>query len=486
MTALYVTLGFLVLLAAALVIAYVIYSATPQAAWKKRVLAKAAEWQRLIDNADAGAATQTKAEATLKDQRLAQHLDTIPLDRLADYPNIGPGIVDNVRSAGFTKISQMWTLKWWASAPGIGEKRAQWLTEAAKAIRDDATTKFNAGISPEGKAFQEELTASREKELIAANERQRTMFAAQEAMRQAQPILNTAHAASFLHFITGQLAKAVSPEMMNRALPDLVIPPAPAVEIAPTSNITPPVPPVQPLPAPASTAPLPIDETQLDRMRAYCRFAFVVARADGRIAVGEKKEIRTFLADLFGQDARLLRHLDPVIEQCENPPPVEDDAVLAVKAITTPAQRNELMIVARRITDAVGDRSQKEQKTLDRIADALGVGHVAAVPTSMPEGTIDESVARKTLEIDAKTELTAELVRRRFNILTDQYDPKRAAGLGAEFAKMAERKREDVKAAAESLLVALGEPLVPPPKETPAAAASDLRHNPDLDAVFGM
>jgi uncharacterized tellurite resistance protein B-like protein len=486
MTALYVTLGLVILLAAALVIAYVIYSATPQAAWKKRVLAKAAEWQRLIDNADAGAATQAKAEATLKELRLAQHLDTIPLDRLADYPNIGPGIVDSVRSAGFTKTSQMWTLKWWASAPGIGEKRAQWLTEAANAIRDDATTKFNAGISPEGKAFQQELLAFREKERIAANERQRTKLAAQDAMRQAQPIINTAQAATFLHFITGQLAKAVSPEMMNRALPDLVIPPAPPEVVAPAPvPATSTAPSVPPTPVPSVTS-SPIDEKQLDRMRAYCRFAFVIARADGRVAVGEKKEIRAFLAEMFGQDARLLRHLDPVIEQCENPPPVEEDAVLAVKAITTPSQRNELMTVARRITDAVGDRSQKEQKVLDRIADALGVGHVAAVPSSMPEGTIDESAARKTLEIDAKTELTAELVRRRFNILTDQYDPKRAAGLGAEFAKMAERKREDVKAAAESLLVALGEPLVPPPKETPAAAAGDLRHNPDLDAVFGM
>jgi uncharacterized tellurite resistance protein B-like protein len=483
MTALYVTLGLVALLAVALGIAYVVYSATPQAAWKKRVLTKAQEWQRLIDNADAGVASQAKAEATLKEQRLAQHLDTIPLDRLADYPNIGPGIVDSVRSAGFTKISQMWTLKWWASAPGIGEKRAQWLTEAANAIRDDATTKFNAGISTEGKAFQQELTTLREKERLAASERQRTKLAAQEALRQAQPILNTAHAASFLHFITGKLAKAVSPEMMNRALPDLVIPPAPPEVVAPAPiPATPTSPTVLPAPVPSVTS-SPIDETQLDRMRAYCRFAFVVARADGRVAVGEKKEIRTFLAEMFGQDERLLRHLDPVIEQCENPPPVEDDAVLAVKAITTPAQRNELMIVARRITDAVGDRSQKEQKTLDRIADALGVGHVAAAePTG--EGGMDEENARSVLEIDRDVELTPELVRRRFNILTDQYDPKKAAGLGGEFAKMAETKRNAVKTATELLLKKLNAPLVAP--APPPANSGDIRHNPDLDAAFGM
>lgn len=484
MYALYAFLGLAFLLAAALGIAHVVYSATPQAAWKKRVLAKAAEWQRLIDNADAGAATQAKAEATWKEQRLGQHLDAIPLDRLADYPNIGPGIVDSVRSAGFTKISQMWTLKWWASAPGIGEKRAAWLTEAAKAIRDDATTKFNAGISPEGKAFQQELKTLQEKERIAAGERQRTKLAAQEAMRQAQPILNTAQAASFLHFLTGQLAKAVSPEMMNRALPDLVIPPAPAEVVAPAPvPVTPSGPPVAPVPVPSVTS-SPIDEKQLDRMRAYCRFAFVVARADGRVAVGEKKEIRTFLAEMFGQDDRLLRHLDPVIEQCENPPPVEDDAVSAVKAITTPAQRNELMIVARRITDAVGDRNQKEQDVLDRMADALGVGHIAASEATGESG-MDEANARSVLEIDKSVELTPELVRRRFNILTDQYDPKRAAGLGAEFAKMAEAKRNAVKAAAELLLKKLNAPLVAP-APVPAAPPGELRHNPDLDAAFGM
>lgn len=426
-----------------------------------------------------------RREAALRDERFQQYVHTIPLDRLADYPGIGPKTVEGLKDGGFERLDQLWQLNWWRSVPGIGEARAKALTTAAKTIRSDAETKFNAGTCPEGRDWLAERDRLRAGARAAAIERERTKEAAQKALREAQPLVDLAHTVTFGSFLFHRHECPVTDDVMARPFPQVVVALDQAKPISPTvakpkiaSQVIP--------PPPIATPKSPIDDGQLDRMRAYCRFAFVVARADGRVAVGEKKEIRTFLAEMFGQDERLLRHLDPVIEQCENPPPVEDDAMLAVKGITTPDQRNELMTVARRIADAVGDRNQKEQDALDRLADALGVGHVAAVPSSLPEGTIDESAARKTLEIDAKTELTAELIRRRFNILTDQYDPKRAAGLGAEFAKMAERKREEVKAAAESLLTHLGEPLVPPPKETPAAATGDLRHNPDLDAVFGM
>jgi hypothetical protein len=200
------------------------------------------------------------------------------------------------------------------------------------------------------------------------------------------------------------------------------------------------------------------------------------------VAVAEKKEIRSFLADLFGQDERMLRHLDPVIEQCENPPPVEDDAVAAVKAITTMAQREELMTAARRIADSSGDRNLKEQNALDRIAEAFGVGQVSTPESSNPSS--EPFNARKVLEIDAKTELSPELIRRRFNILTDQYDPKKAASLGPAFVAKAEEMRANVKKAAEELIATFNVPLIPPVPTSPPPP-TDLRHNPDLDAVFG-
>ena len=74
-----------------------------------------------------------------------------------------------------------------------------------------------------------------------------------------------------------------------------------------------------------------------------------------------------------------------------------------------------------------------------------------------------------------------ELIRRRFQSLTEKLDPARAAAFGPEFVHMAEQKRARIRAAAEALIAPFNEPLekpVPPPP-------TDLRHNPDLDDVFG-
>ncbi len=88
---------------------------------------------------------------------------------------------------------------------------------------------------------------------------------------------------------------------------------------------------------------------------------------------------------------------------------------------------------------------------------------------------------RAILEIDPKFELSADLIRRQYTQLAEKTDPAKVKSMGEEFVTMAEQKRAKIRQAAESLIAPFGEPLekvvVPPP--------SDIRHNPDLDAVFG-
>jgi hypothetical protein len=86
------------------------------------------------------------------------------------------------------------------------------------------------------------------------------------------------------------------------------------------------------------------------------------------------------------------------------------------------------------------------------------------------------------LEIEPGVELSAELIRRRFALLTDKLDPAKATALGPEFARLADQKRAAVRAAAEALIAPFGVPLDPPAAPPPPA---DPRHNPDLDDVFG-
>jgi hypothetical protein len=95
---------------------------------------------------------------------------------------------------------------------------------------------------------------------------------------------------------------------------------------------------------------------------------------------------------------------------------------------------------------------------------------------------VDSPEAQRTLlEIPASATLSADLVRRQFQILSERYNPEKVAAMGPEFVTLAKSKHEAIRAAAISLLDAMGEKLetdVPP-------APAGLRDNPDLDAIFG-
>jgi hypothetical protein len=98
----------------------------------------------------------------------------------------------------------------------------------------------------------------------------------------------------------------------------------------------------------------------------------------------------------------------------------------------------------------------------------------------VPGPTRQECLA--LLEISPTTSLTAALVRRQWNLLSQRYSPEKAASMGPEFVKLAEDKLAAIRRAAEILLEPMGEPLESRPSAPPAA---DLRHNPDLDEAFG-
>jgi hypothetical protein len=86
------------------------------------------------------------------------------------------------------------------------------------------------------------------------------------------------------------------------------------------------------------------------------------------------------------------------------------------------------------------------------------------------------------LEIDPAAPLSADLIRRQYHLLSERYDSAKFEAAGPEFVAMAQSKREALRAAATALLGPLGEKLEVAP---PAAESRDLRHNPDLDALFG-
>jgi len=239
---------------------------------------------------------------------------------------------------------------------------------------------------------------------------------------------------------------------------------------------------------------------QRDRLEAFTRFGVMVALADGRAAQAELRVVRQFLAEIFGQDPELIRRFDPLIELCTVSKPHEATTLGDAKRLASgPEELQKLYRWATAVADASSGRNDREAALLSRIVDAweindgLAPRHAEAVgpSTRTPAPLLSSQVqVAEAQPIDPKAELeiphdaviTVELVRRRYRLATDRLDANRLGELGAEFGKLAVLKRERLEAAAMSLLKPFGAPLAAP-QEAPAAV--DMRHNPDLDAVFG-
>ena len=189
------------------------------------------------------------------------------------------------------------------------------------------------------------------------------------------------------------------------------------------------------------------EPTHLHRLRVFARFGFVVAKADGRIAMAERVAIRAFLADLFGHDPIVVRHIDPTIEQVEGVIPSEEWAVREVLAVVTnPVDRQAVYAAAERIADASGEKNQRKMEMLARLRSALGIslspggerrGEAPLLQPATPKSylfTTDPSPQaergavpdpRTVLEIEPGVELSPSRSRRRTLLALGTLYPRR-------------------------------------------------------------
>src|SRR5262249_34939341 len=151
-----------------------------------------------------------------------------------------------------------------------------------------------------------------------------------------------------------------------------------------------------------------------------------------------------------------------------------DDLLAQVAEIFSPDERRELLNFGHAVADASGEKNAREEQFLQRVAGQWGLEAVRVARSESSKDVLDSprpsprahrvppEVQREepkevvlsekdwlaALEIDAKTALTAELVRRQFNLLFERYAPEKFATAGPEFVAVAERKRAAVRAAA--------------------------------------
>lgn len=290
----------------------------------------------------------------------------------------------------------------------------------------------------------------------------------------------------------------------------------------------------------------------LDQMYLIARFGILVGKSDGRLAKDERKIVRAFLAEAYGQNETLRKYIDPALEEIEKETLDEFWILPKLKKTFDRPFLERLYQWAERIAAATGTPNAKEVAALQRyvaafeiepnssssikpVADpvlltpepASGLALAAKSGTASrgtsvvpplgtpvgsplaPSGTeaiprgnssltsgesphsetkappphpVEPPNYREILEIPNEAELSPELIRRKFNLLWERNDPKKVESMGKKFIELAEETRRLVREAAEKLMVPYGvpleEPVAPPP--------TDLRHNPDLDDVFGI
>ncbi len=514
----YLLPGFLLLLAGTAAVSlgyfYWKFRHAPASIWARRVRRRLAELQSQLQPPERP--TDTQARGGQLGRKLFQtHLQSVPSSAVLGFPGVGPSAVERIQSAGLRSLAQLIDYDY-ERIPGFGPVKAGDMKAAVRKLLSDAKARFEAGACPEGREYQTRWAEMTAADRAERERRLRANAAVERAIAQLRPTSQLANDVAFWnHLLHKGDVPGLTGEIMARPLPEVVVEPPVATVIPVLKPVVPEVHPVVTLAAKrAGDTPVsaPVDLFQqalraipataaehalLPKLRAYCAFAFVVAKADGRIAKSERAEVRELLAGSFGHDSTLVRFIDPVMEQTERNIPDEDDTLAEILRVTTAGERRMLYAVAETIADAAGGRGAREVDALRRMAKALGVSDVATSFQLVDKASLETTShspqsehfrhvgnvsPRQILEIDPTATVSPDLIRRRYLLLTERADPAKAAALGAEFAAMAEAKRAGIRRAAEELLAPFGELLTPP---AAPAKPSDIRHNPDLDDVFG-
>ena len=477
----YLVPALVLLVAAALGFLYLRFRRTPARVWKASLLTHRDSLREKLRAAERTLADASAEPPGLRQEYLDRHLRGLSVDSLIGYPGIGPATVARLRDEGITSIDAALKVRL-EDIVGIGPSRGTELIKAIKQVRQDAVSRFDAGACPEAVAYAEEAArrkADGQQRRVLAGSTVRAVEAGLERLTERTRI---ASGITFLGYLLRRpilrLTDAVMAEPMD---PPVVSPPdLPVARFDATpAAVSPPPPPKAPAP----------DVTPFDRLTAAARFGFAIAKADGRIAASERKQIRAFLERRYARDPDLLGRLETTFDTVEKEVPTLGDALSGVKEAIPAADWPDLYQFAAAVADAAGVRNTREIECLARVAEALGINIAPAappvsppVPAATPPAAVTDAEARVILEIAANVPLSADLVRRQYRLLTERFDPSKFAGHGAEFSSMAAEKRARVEQAARHLLAEYNEPLELPSAPVPA----DPRHNPDLDAVFGV
>ena len=123
--------------------------------------------------------------------------------------------------------------------------------------------------------------------------------------------------------------------------------------------------------------------TPLGRLRVAAGFGFAVAKADGRIAASERRQVRAFLERRYAA-TRIFRQGWTACCRGGGGRPDPRRRPLAGSTDDPADAWPELYQFAVSVADAAGERNTREIECLARVAEELGIGVHAGRPPHVP------------------------------------------------------------------------------------------------------
>jgi tellurite resistance protein len=257
-------------------------------------------------------------------------------------------------------------------------------------------------------------------------------------------------------------------------------------------------------PAAPTAAPVHEEDDHLVLLELTVQFACAVARTDGSISRKERALIEDHLERRFRYDTALLNRARALFAHYESTAIDLEACLERIGQAFTVAHRQSLFEFATQVAEASGPMNEREVRFLEKVSRQWNlpwvrpepaqvspappeiVRPVAAAPPSAPAPTREPAALSRAeqlalLEIDTATPLSADLIRRQYHRLMELFNPEKEESKGPEFVALAASKRQAVAAAARALIEPFGEAL----EKATAPLPTELRHNPDLDDVFG-
>lgn len=569
-----------------------------EVSWRNRILARYQELQNSYAKLQIPIPPVDGLIQQERENAFDRYLSRFKVDELIRYQGIGPKTVELLRTSGYTRINQLnvrgieYQLQ---NITGIGMYKSLDIVAAVFDFVRAKKAEFDAGQCPEYCDFVEFQSYTQAVYQADVEQRRLQLQAIEQTLEKYKNLAESVKKITFENYILRRMP-GIPRELAQSPLPN--VPPIPPVKrpeppkpkqidsvtvsaaivpsTNPTSQLTAPEvvssPVSEPIHSPppssqksltatdpnhsgppknSSASETKADKTvsssetmMLDQMWLVAQFGILVGKSDGRLAKDERKIVRAFLAEEYGQNETLRKHIDPALEQIEKESLDEFWILPKLKKTFERPFLERLYQWAQRIAAATGTPNAKEVAALQRYQQAFGIepnssssikpvaapvlltpepaiglvlatksgtpsrgtsvvppfGSSAAIATPRENSTLTSGLSpqpepmppppqrvtplnyREILEIPQEVELSPELIRRKFNLLWERNDPKKVESMGKKFIELAEETRRSVREAAEKLIapygVPLEEPVTPPP--------TDLRHNPDLDDVFGI